>query len=439
MTLAWRAVATRVGIGGLVLGALLIALVVAWLVPQQPMVALGLAAVVLVAVAALAQPVTLPLLAMPLIVVAVRVGGGGVDLPVGTLALALALAPAFVFGGRPHSPHLRQLLWLNAVYQGATLFAVLANPFLANAVDWFHSWLIVSGALLVGWAAGRGGAGRTAVRLFLVAVVVVALGGLAEGLVRYSQGNFAALFPNYPFPMHKNYFGTLVCFGALIFFARPSWLGMSRGVAVSGFVVCLAAMGVSQSRQAIVALAVGLVVIAIRGRGERRRAWLGALIGVPALYFVATLVREQIASGNQHNSFFQRLTWYGESIDKWRESPLFGNGLRYWTTGQHPGAFQPPQVFFEVLATAGIVGLLGFLVMSVGFVLVLWRLPGLTGSLALALVLARLVQGQLDIFWLAPTTAIPFLLAGVCLGVLSHHETSVPTSSPPRAVAALRR
>jgi hypothetical protein len=416
-----------------------LALLVGYTLPRQPVVVLGGVAVILAAVAGLAQPILFPLLVMPLIVVGARVGGGGLDLPLATLVLGLGFWPALLFGSRPFSPALRRMLWLNALYQAATLFTLVANPFVANFVDWFHSWLIVSGALVTGWAVGRAGAGALGIRLFLGAVVVIAAVGVGEGLFRYAQGNFAALFPSLPFPMHKNFFGTLVCFGALIFFARPTWLQIGKRVAVSGFLICVAAMGVSQSRQAIVALAVGLVVIAVKGRGERRRAWLGALIGIPALYFVATLVREQIQSGNQHNSFFQRLTWYGESIDKWRESPLFGNGLRYWTTPQHPGAFQPPQVFFEVLATAGIVGLLGFLVMAAGFITVLWRLPGLTGSLALALVLARLAQGQLDIFWLAPTTAIPFLLTGVCLGVLGHEQARAASTRARLTVGAVDR
>ncbi|WP_170955524.1 O-antigen ligase family protein [Ornithinimicrobium cerasi] len=423
----------------LTLAAVGLSLLVGYVLPQRPMVVVGGVALILVAVAGLAQPLLLPLLAMPFIVVGARVGGGGLDLPLGTLMLGLAFLPAVVFAARPFSPTLLRMLWLNAVYQAATLFTLVANPFLANGVDWFHSWMIVSGALVTGWAVGRGGAATLGVRLFLGAVVVIAVLGVGQGLMRYAQGNFAALFPSLPFPMHKNFFGTLVCFGALIFFARPSWLRMGKGVAVAGFLICVAAMGVSQSRQAIVALAVGLLLIAIKGRGERRRAWLGALIGIPALYFVATLVREQIVSGNQHNSFFQRLTWYGDSIDKWRESPVFGNGLRYWTQPQHPGAFQPPQVFFEVLATAGIVGLVGFLIMAAGFVVVLWRVPGLTGSIALALVVARLVQGQLDLYWVAPTTAIPFLLTGVFLGVLERQSVQVHPERARVAVGAERR
>ncbi len=42
----------------------------------------------------------------------------------------------------------------------ATLFTVVANPYLLNAVEWFHAWLLVAGALVVGWAVGRAGYAR---------------------------------------------------------------------------------------------------------------------------------------------------------------------------------------------------------------------------------------------------------------------------------------
>ena len=31
-------------------------------------------------------------------------------------------------------------------------------------------------------------------------------------------------------------------------------------------------------------------------------------------------------------------------------------------------------------------------------------------------ILSRLVQGQLDLFWVAVQTSIPFLIVGICLG-----------------------
>lgn len=422
MSVALREILARMGIGFAVVAGVVLTLAIALLVTVQPALALAVSGAVLVMVLALLNPVTLPLLAMPLIVVVQRVAGGGVDLPIADVAVGLAFWPAVLLSPRPFSPELRRLLWLNAIFQAATLFTVIANPFLANTIDWFHNWLLVGGALVVGWAVGRGGAARLGMWLFFTAVAILAVLGLVEAGLRYVRGDFQPLYPSWPFPMHKNYFGSLMSFAALVLYARPSWIGMPRWLSYAAFWLCAGAMGVSQSRQAIVALAVGLFIIAFRGQGERRRGWLGAFLGVPALAIVASLVRDQVAEDNEHNSFYQRLEWYGQSLENWQTSPLFGLGLRYWTEGRGLHNFHPPQVFLEVLATTGVVGLTGFVVMMAGMVLALWRLPGVTGNLALALLAARLVQGQLDIFWLSPTTSIPFLLIGVLLGVIEYQR-----------------
>lgn len=424
MNRAWRELLEKTGVGALIFCGIVISLVVGYLVPKEPLLGVGLATVVLVGLVAIVKPVTLPLLAMPLIVVVHRASGGGVDLSWADVALGLAFWPAVLLGPRPFSPELRSLLWFNAIYQAATLFTVIANPFLANTIDWFHSWLLVSGALVVGWAVGRMGAGRLGIRLFLAAAIALALLGIVEGSLNYLSGNFEPLYPSWPWPMHKNYFGSLMCFAGLVFYARPSWMGLSRWGAQIGFWVCVMAMGVSQSRQALVGLAIGLVIIAFHGRRERRRGWLGLFLGVPALAVVATLVRDQVASGNEHNSFFQRLEWYDQSIANWESSPWFGLGLRYWTQGRAEFNFHPPQVFLEVMATAGIIGLIGFVVMALGMLRTVWGIKGVTGSLILGLLAARLVQGQLDIFWLSPTTSIPFLLIGALLGVLASNTFS---------------
>lgn len=429
---AWQGLVERVGVTALVILAILLVLATAYLVPNHPELALMLGGVALVGVLALVNPVTLPLLAMPLIVVSARASVGGVDMSLADYAIGLAFWPAALMSPRPYSPALRNLLWFNAIFQAATLFAVVANPFQANVIDWFHNWLIISGALVVGWAVGRSGAGKAGAWLFLGAVIFLAVAGIAEAGMNYLAGDFSALYPSWVFFMHKNYFGNLLCFAALLLYARPVWLGLPKVVAYSGFWICAVGLGASQARQAIVGLAVGLVVIAVKGRGERGRGWLSLFLGVPALAFVATLVRDQIASGNQHNSFFQRLEWYDQSIENWASSPWFGLGLRYWTVGRAEHNFHPPQAFLELLATTGVVGLLGFVVMLVGMVRVTWKIPGLTGSLVTALIVARIVQGQLDIFWLSPTTTTPFLLAGLCLGVLARPSMEAP-SVPGRA------
>lgn len=416
MTTTWRDIVGRVGIGALVLAAVALTLVVAWLVPQQPLVAVGVALVVLVAIAALVNPVTLPLLAMPLIVVVARVGGGGVDLTVSDAMLGLAFWPAVLLSPRPFSKELRALLWLNVVYQALTLFTLIANPFLANTVEWFHAWLLVSGALLVGWAVGASGHARLGLTLFLLACVALAVPTIAQGLLQYASGNFAAVYPRWPWPMHKNFIGTLLLSAALVLYGRPSWLGWTRRWAMPALLVIVAAMAVSQSRQALVGLAVGLFVISFRKHDERRRATIAVVAAVPIGYAIVTMIRDQIASGNEHNSWFQRLEWYVDSFHIWAASPWVGHGLRYWEQPDALGRFQPPNAFLEVAASTGLVGLSGFLVLWIGALIVVYRMDPLYGTLSLAILLSRLVVSQFDLFWVSIAVSVPFLLVGVCLG-----------------------
>lgn len=439
MTMTWRDALVRLGVVALVGGAFLLALAVAWLVPDRPVLALVVAGVALVTVAALVQPATLPLLAMPLIVVVQRVGSGEIDLTLSDAVLAVAFWPAVLLSPRPFSPQLRSLLWLNAAYQALTLFTLVANPFLANTVEWFHAWLLVSGALVVGWAVGASGHARAGLTLFLLACLVLAVPTIVQGVLQVLGGNFGPVYPRWPWPMHKNFAGTLFGSAALLVYARPSWTGWARRWAVPAFWVLILAIAASQSRQALAGLAVGLLVISLRRHGERRRAAVVLVMLVPAGYLVLTMVRDQIASGNEHNSWFQRLEWYAQSLRIWTEAPLVGHGLRYWTQPGAPGYFQPPNAFLEVAASAGVVGLLGFVAMWLGIVVVLLRADPAFGTLALALGLSRLGQSQFDIFWVSISVSVPFLLIGVCLGAAhAASATARAQPAPPRSRTPVR-
>jgi hypothetical protein len=55
---------------------------------------------------------------------------------------------------------------------------------------------------------------------------------------------------------------------------------------------------------------------------------------------------------------------------------------------------------------------------------VLWRIDRGYGTVALAVLLSRLAQSQLDLFWIAVQTSLPFVVAGISLGAhaLAHEE-----------------
>ena len=93
--------------------------------------------------------------------------------------------------------------------------------------------------------------------------------------------------------------------------------------------------------------------------GRERRSKVILLAVAAGMGFILVMVRNQVASGNEFNSFFQRVDWFGESIRIWQTNPLFGVGLRWWYTDRFETRFQPPNAILEMLSTAGLVGLVG--------------------------------------------------------------------------------
>lgn len=368
------------------------------------------------------QPLLIPVLAMPALVIVQRVGVGGVDLSLSDFALFGAFWVALVFAPRPLSPAMRTLLWVSAVYQVATLFTVLMNPYLANTVEWFHAWLSVGGALVVGWAVGASGRARLGLTLLLIPCLAIALLTVLTGAQQLAAGNTGPVYLDQPIAMHKNFIGAVLGIAALLAYARPLWVAWPRWFALGTFWLCALGVVASQARQALVGLAVAILLVALRRDPDRRRNRIILVLVPVALYFVVLAVQEQLASDGEHDSASQRLAWYGDALDVWERSPWFGMGLRWWTSGRTEFVFQPPNAELEVLSSAGIVGLAGFLVMFAVAFVVLWRLPARFGTLAVAVLLMRFITGQFDLFWVAVQVSLPFTVIGICLGVQAWAE-----------------
>ena len=382
--------------------------------------AIGLALFVIAAALMPRVPLAIVLLAMPALFVVTRVAAGGTSLTLSDAMLAAAFGAAVLFGARPYSRELRTLLWLNAIYQFATLFTVIVNPYVQNTVEWFHAWLLISGALVVGWALGAAGYARLAFRLMVAAALVIAAGTIVTGALQYAHGSFDPVFPEWPYPMHKNFAGTAMAFAALIVYVNPSWAHLSTHVARPILTVLGAGILLTQSRQALVGLIVAvLLVVSRRRQFGHSRAVL--LLVIPAVWLVITMVRDQIDSQNQFNSVFQRLDWLRELYAYWKHSPIVGHGLRYWYVNPDM-PYQPPQGEAEVIVTSGLVGLVGFAAMWIGMIVVLWRMDPVYGTLAATAVVSRLAQAQFDLFWVSAQVSIPFVIAGVCLGAKARAE-----------------
>lgn len=399
--------------------------------------AFALAGLVVAAVLTPSVPLAIALMSMPALLVVQRVGLGGAQLSVSDFALAAAFGVALLLGKRPFSKPLRMLLWLNLFYQFTTVFTVVVNPYLANTVEWVHAWLLVSGALIVGWAVGAAGYGRLALSLLVLTACAIAVVTVIQAIVQYASGNFGAVYLTWPYDMHKNFVGTALAFAAVVVYVNPDWVGWTKGWSRLAFVLLVVAIVMSQSRQALIGLVAAILVVVLRRKVTGRSRWVMLLL-IPAGALVYTMVSDQVASQNEYNSVFQRINWFREVFALWRESPVFGHGLRYWYT-DISAQFQPPQAELEVLASAGIVGLIGFIVMWIGVLVILWRVDPRFGTLALAVVLSRIVQGQFDLFWIAVQVSVPFVIAGICLGAMAREEDRTSLSHESAELGALRR
>lgn len=406
----------------LVLGGLVLVATVGRFAVVLPEAAVIISAAVLAMGVTAVQPGLIPLAVLPLLLVVLRVGSGGVDLSLSDFALAAATLPALLLARRPFSSGLRAVLWASAIYQFATLVTVVNNPYAANAVEWAHAWMMVSGSLVVGWAVGANGHGRTGIRLLVATMTVLAVITIVEGVSHFVHGDFSPVYPSFPYGMHKNFAGTVCATGAVMVYARPAWVGINRRWSLLLMSLLLAAVLFTQSRQALIGLVAAVVVLVLRSDSDRKRSRIVLLLVAPLGLFVTNLVQDQVQSGNQFNSVFQRLTWFQDSMTVWSSDPWFGVGLRWWYTDRFPFQFQPPNAEIEVLTSAGVLGLAAFVMLMVVSLRVAWKLDPTYGSLAVAVLVSRLVQGQFDLFWSAVQGSVPFVVLGICLGASWYAE-----------------
>lgn len=387
-----------------------------------------------------------PLMAFPAVLLPMRTG----PLSLTDLVLIAGTLPAFLLYRRSEAKDLQQFIWLGITYQALLIPTLILNPYLANLVEWGHELIMVIGGLLVGWVVGRYGLASPALKLYLLGCVFIGLWAFVVGVIMLATEH--TFGPVYLPQLHKNFIGNTLAFGFIIAFMRPDWLHWSKRFAYWTMVAMAMGIAASGSRQAIVSVAVTILIMSLRGRqggGGRGRVLLLALI--PGMWFVFNSLSDQLEQydqGDRFNSASQRIVWFMQSLDIWRQSPVFGVGLRWWYQPERFGvAFQPPNAIFEMLSSTGVVGTVGFFVLCLGGLWAALTLNPRYGNLAAAILLARFVQGQLDLYWLAGLSALPWMIAGLVLGVEALErakgdpmaEAVQPAPSPPRLSRPWRR
>jgi len=304
---------------------------------------------------------------------------------------------------------LKQLLVLVFIYQVSTLFSVLDHPNRYDSVEWFHQLILVAGSAIVGYVIVDRGSAKQALSIFLVVASALSLWAAA---VLASHGlHSAALLPG---GLQKNFLGDLFVAAVLMAHIKPDWSGLDRQWVQWAQYICVLGVIVSGSRQSIVTLIVVVGVVYLRRRGPNKRSKLLVAALIPAGLVAYVTIAHQLST-TQINSLSIRTLSYHQSLALWQHYPVFGVGERFWYTGMYGRVFQPPNVEISMLATGGIVGLVGFLVLIGGSLRLLWRLPAAVGTVAFAVLFARVIDGQFDIFWVSASGSLPWIIAGMGL------------------------
>jgi hypothetical protein len=345
-----------------------------------------------------------------------------------------AAVMAFAAGmQRRLAPHARVVLASFAFYLGLLLGSVVFNHSVRSDLEWFHRVALVAGSILVGAWLVHERQHVNALRLLLLVTCVLSAVAVFDSVTNDFD-------PAYPLWFHKNFMGSTAATTLLVAVAAPDefrlpprWLRLAVTLSAAGLVA-------SQSRAAMLAAAAGLFIWFFRTHPDRRRqSWKLAVVALVFFVgFVGQSVRTQVAEqqGNRHSSISQRIEVETATQQLWKDNPMTGVGLRFFATPRFEGHQPPNNVLNEVLAEAGVPGLLGFLVFLGGAIVGLARGRGPLALAGLCVVSGRFVHGLLDIYWVAGTTTLPWLIAGMGLAATVTRPVDDPSAPAARHAAA---
>jgi len=407
-------------------------LVLAALAASQPALALGMIAGVVVLAAALLAPLLLLVGAFPATFAYWRVGPASVDMSVAdavTMLGALAALPFVPW----RSPTLRRLLIASAAYAAVLMLTVIAHPASRSLVEVFHRLSMVVGALLIGAAVARLGRVRLALRAFLATAAVISVAAALDTLAHHLQ-------PAYPFGIQKNAAGELIVMGLVLVLAVPHRIGLPRLQTAVLSVLLLVGLAASEARGPALALVAVFAVHLLRQRGRggsSRIVRLAPLLLAASVILIGISVvtyrdRDLNAATQQFNSLNTRLDAYHYAIEQvWEPHLLDGSGLKWFFAPGSPVGV-PHNLIISELSEAGLIGLAALVMLLVVILRSTLRSPSDLGEAAFLVVVARLLESMLGIFWTAGVGTLPFLVLGLMVG---DEEGEVGASRSSRATA----
>lgn len=394
----------------------------------HPSLAVVGAAALAVAVLAVIDPVVVATLVVPGVFLIQRVGGGGIDLSASDALLVVGTIVAFPLVPWKQA-NLRRVLHMIFAFQACLLLTVLVHPTEASGFEWGHRLFLTAGSVMVG--AALAAAGRTRVVLGMFMIVAAAVGCLSAAA---SVAN--GFGPGYVLGFHKNFVGSMTLTGLAVGYLAPTYTSLSGRPLTIAKILCAVGLLGSQSRGAIVALLLGLLVASIRSPAVWRRSSALLVVLVPLTLFAFFSLRSQLeVAPGETSSITERTRYREQAMTVWRESPIVGQGMRFFKNGEFVLGSDPHNVVVASLSETGIVGLVALVALLAGATRVLWGMHSTLALAALTVLVARFVNGLFDIYWVAGTQSLPWIIVGLALG---QHEAEADREVPPLAAAGSR-
>ena len=301
----------------------------------------------------------------------------------------------------------RRLLWIAVLFQAVLLLVVVAHPNQKSIFEWWHRFFLVGGSIAIGAALGRARRANAAVVAFLVLA-----SGLAIAAILYRS--LTASCRPIRSALQKNFVGAMTAAGVADRLLRPAWLRLTRGSlsadrsCLRGRVCLPRSRGVRCSRSAprsslprcvkVASRAASSIAIAVVAPLRRVRVGLGA-----------APVR---SAPDQQPHLPCRLQRAGLS----RVAPVAGvrpglavlqaAGRRCCKPTPRCGCSDPRRGWRRRAGRACAPRWAAAVRRCGGFRRRLRRL-------AFAFLVGRFVHGLFDIYWVAGTTTLPWLIVGI--------------------------
>jgi O-antigen ligase len=367
-----------------------------------------------------------------------RVGPEQFNLSLADVTLAAAFVAALPFVPW-HHPRLRAAGRLLAVYLVILAVAVAVHPSQRTVLEWGHRGFLVGCGLAVGAALVARGLLTPAFRLFVVSSLVLAVAAIADTLGRSWEDGMPT--PAYPFGFQKNPAALLIAMGVLVVVIAPRTVRLPRAVRPLVLAVQYLGIAACQSRGTAIALVIVFSLWLLR-TGRVLRSPL-VVVGIVAMTAMAYLSFNALFQSDQADSRFNsvnsRLDTYDYALDIWRDQPIAGAGLKFWRDPQYAtglGAGEPHNLVVSALGESGVVGIVGLGVLLIGASrLVAGRRDELL-MLAGAVLWAKATASLFDIFWVAGTMTVPWVVIGAAITSRAIEHRDPASRSPVAAGSA---